>query len=146
MHRDAQDCQGDRIRADPATQVVHGGQRCLGVALGVGGGDLQPRGLFQTVGGEQQVRGEFPELLSCPLAQPLLGEQRRHQVGGDPERPVALADGDGGACVIRREVAQQALTLRGSQPPHRCYIHGAHPTRGSGRGAGTRFDRVLIAA
>ena len=81
-YRQIEPGQGDGVATDPAAQVRHLRHAGGRVAGGVMGRDRQPGGLLQTVGGEEHLLGEGPELGGCPGAQALLGQSGRHQGGG----------------------------------------------------------------
>ena len=112
------------VGADPAPEVVHGGEARRRVAPRVGGGDLEPAGLLQPVGREEHPLGELPELLLRPPLETLLGEHRGGLLRGQAGRAEAADLGDGLGLPVLGLVVEHGMALGGGEPSHGLGVHG----------------------
>ncbi|WP_238539344.1 hypothetical protein [Janibacter hoylei] len=134
MDGDAESAHRHCVRADAAAEVVDRREARRGVAAGVGGGDLEPAGLLEAVGGEEHAIGELAELVAGPALEALLRHQAGGLLGGESIPAQAVGDRDGLRLRVLGEIVQVGMPLGGGEPTHgldvhRRIVHGGCPIR-----------------
>ncbi len=145
-HSEVECGEGERVGADAATEVGHDIHARLGEAARVQRRDPQPRGLFETVGGEEHARREVAELRHRLGAQAGLTED-----GGDEAArvPGGAEAGDDAHDVDRRvdrpHLVEQPQALGREQFAQLGDIHPATlaPRQFAHLRIGTRIERLL---